>query len=716
MHVVRRRLAADGGGVLALVALFLFFVSVPLMALVIDYGKFFQHKKHLQLQVDAGALAGGAKFKFPCTAATESDVEAEARRYAGDPSVAGAYNTQVAPTKPADLHLLLNSTAFWNAGGTNYSDGRPCAKLYVDVKGTDAALPWYFGLVGKVLSPLDVNAEARVAISQANALGGLLPIGVRDVDVKTAAVLFVDDANPAGSPLRAKFLTKTGLSGGLSNWSNAADKASVTMPSSSKRVSAVILLSSRESGVSLSGTTATICNQAQVDCYYDEGGATFTPSTGLAFVRGYATTPTCCTTAIPQVRAVRFVSGGTCANPYFVYRPSAACSVRVRVTMDYGTIAASRITLKAQTTAECPKNLNNPNASAVTGNTEWQQDVTGITADAGPVGIYLCTEVRDNGPGAAPVINGQTCTNSNPCSYALEGSGTTAGLVHQVVSGNDDTSGPVRGLTIWNGDTSGSECYWATCTGTRYANAFQQGSTHLLYVTLQIAGALTTSASDPPIALRVAKDASDGGSGNQVAIDCEQGVNLETEIAVGCKPTYGLNTRLTQPDPCDPPYGTKSTDLWNVANPPAIWECVAVKPGGTIGQFSNGISTRVYGTSKPPGSCPGVGARGHNNWDVFPNFPDGDPRIIQLFMVPFGAFRDTGKDQIFPVVNFGAFYVRGWGGTRDDPCNGSDVPNAQKGYLYGNFIKYIIPSGAGTGGGAPCDPTAFAPCLPVLVK
>jgi hypothetical protein len=704
---MRRLVSEERGAVLAMFALWLP-VFILVTAFVVDVGTWFQHKKHLQMQVDAGALAGGLSYRFPCTGAIDSAIEAKAREYSGDPG-SGVYNQQVSPTQPSNMHILINSTAFYNEGGTNGSDGTPCGRGYLDVKGTESNLPWFFGMGSRFVPA--INADARVSLQQANSLGGLLPVGVRDVEVKTAAVLFVNDATPAGSPLDAEYLTHTGNTGNMQNWTSSTSKAMVTI---APQTSAIILLSSRASGVSIDQTTMTtaqICNQQQVECYADSGGGTFTPSTGLAFIRGYSTSPVCCTSADVQARAVRFVSGGTCSDPYLVYRPTSPCTVRMRATMDFGPagyVPVGSIAIRAYKTATntCQGGSAFTGMTPVSGNTEWQVDLS-VAADLGAVPMSLCARVT---AGAAGQINGRTCGNgSNACEFIFNN-------VHQAFSGNDDVSGPIRSVQIWNGDTTGSDCYWATCAvgPGPWANSFVSGTTHSLYVDVKIAGAVSTSVSDDLVALRVAKDTTGGGTGNQVAIDCQQGVNLATEIANGCQPTYQINTRQSQADPCDPPYGGSSTSLWASAQP---WECVAIKPGGTIGQFSNGISTRVFGTSNPPGTCPATGARGHNNWSSFPNFPDGDPRIIELFMVPFGSFRDTGADQIFPVVNFGAFYVRDWGGTgnNDDPC-GELAGDPIKGYLYGNFIKYIVPSGGGTGGGTPCDPTSFTPCLPVLVK
>ena len=42
-------------------------VLIVVLIMVVDVGNWFLHKRHLQLQADAGALAGGGVFTFPCS-------------------------------------------------------------------------------------------------------------------------------------------------------------------------------------------------------------------------------------------------------------------------------------------------------------------------------------------------------------------------------------------------------------------------------------------------------------------------------------------------------------------------------------------------------------------------------------------------------------------------------------------------------------------------
>jgi len=55
----------ERGSALVLVALWLP-VLFGFMILVADVGNWFEHKRHLQMQADAGALAAGGQFTVPC--------------------------------------------------------------------------------------------------------------------------------------------------------------------------------------------------------------------------------------------------------------------------------------------------------------------------------------------------------------------------------------------------------------------------------------------------------------------------------------------------------------------------------------------------------------------------------------------------------------------------------------------------------------------------
>ena len=95
----------------------------------------------------------------------------------------------------------------------------------------------------------------------------------------------------------------------------------------------------------------------------------------------------------------------------------------------------------------------------------------------------------------------------------------------------------------------------------------------------------------------------------------------------------------------------------------------------------------------------------------------GDPRIVQLFLTPFGSFNGSGNGSV-PVIGFATFYVTGWagsGGGFSNPCQGSGDDPAPDGYIVGHFIKYIDTLNPGTGS-TPCDPNALGSCVAVMTR
>ncbi|TML97647.1 MAG: hypothetical protein E6G03_02165 [Actinobacteria bacterium] len=62
--MISKRLNDERGAVLVIVAAGLT-AMVLVVALVIEVGNWYEHKRHLQLQADAAALAGGASFQLP---------------------------------------------------------------------------------------------------------------------------------------------------------------------------------------------------------------------------------------------------------------------------------------------------------------------------------------------------------------------------------------------------------------------------------------------------------------------------------------------------------------------------------------------------------------------------------------------------------------------------------------------------------------------------
>ena len=71
VSLLRRRLGRERGGVLVIVAIFMA-AAIGIATFVIDAGHWFEHKRHLQAQVDAGAFAGATTFNG-CFGASAAD-------------------------------------------------------------------------------------------------------------------------------------------------------------------------------------------------------------------------------------------------------------------------------------------------------------------------------------------------------------------------------------------------------------------------------------------------------------------------------------------------------------------------------------------------------------------------------------------------------------------------------------------------------------------
>ena len=134
----------ERGAVMVLVA-----VTLPVIFLFVAFGvevgHWYDYSRNLQNRADAAALAAGDAFGATCfgsnvTSAQTDVIGQTAQQYAGPPvrtqqaldgpenlpypySTFAQYQNQPNLTRgtPPNYHVLLNSTAYWNNGGTNWS-------------------------------------------------------------------------------------------------------------------------------------------------------------------------------------------------------------------------------------------------------------------------------------------------------------------------------------------------------------------------------------------------------------------------------------------------------------------------------------------------------------------------------------------------------------------------------------------------------------------
>ena len=90
-------------------------------------------------------------------------------------------------------------------------------------------------------------------------------------------------------------------------------------------------------------------------------------------------------------------------------------------------------------------------------------------------------------------------------------------------------------------------------------------------------------------------------------------------------------------------------------------------------------------------------------------------RVVNLFVVPYGAFKGINAQDGLPITRFPKFYVTGWGGngSNDDPCQDDDP--AEPGEIVGYFIDFGEPGGP-VDDTLDCLPGTLIPCRSVLVR
>ena len=168
-HDTRAHRRANASGVLVLVAIALP-VLVLFASLVVDVGNWFEHKRHLQMQADAAALAAAREFRLH---------RVSTRRSSTRPGEATPANLQRPDRRDRRRrHPHAGELSDLLRPGAHRDDtvvtGAPCSAKMVDVKMTETDLPW----ISRAAQVPFINAHARVSILQADTLAGSLPIGV----------------------------------------------------------------------------------------------------------------------------------------------------------------------------------------------------------------------------------------------------------------------------------------------------------------------------------------------------------------------------------------------------------------------------------------------------------------------------------------------------------------------------------------------------------
>ena len=210
---------------------------------VFEVGNWFEHKRHLQMQADAGAFAGGGLFNGVLRRRQRRQRRRSRPRRASTRATRRrrrASTIRSADANQGSVTARINRKTF-EVGGPSPDDTVEAHSL----RGEDGRRQDDRGRPAVVLRLAFVpaiNARARVEIEAEGTSAGALPVGVPDNNPVAGAVLFIDETN-GGSIIAIQSLTKgaaTTMNGDtLTQWATAGAPVNVA----SARTGVIVALS-----------------------------------------------------------------------------------------------------------------------------------------------------------------------------------------------------------------------------------------------------------------------------------------------------------------------------------------------------------------------------------------------------------------------------------------------------------------------------------------
>jgi hypothetical protein len=788
----RSRISQERGSVMVLAVVAL----VPILylaAFAIDVSHWWDYSRNLQNRADAAALAGGVVFGNICleggnpgdtATGDQSRIGKYAQLYSGagtratsstvtanlpytDAQVTAAQTT--APiqnvtangyfnnTKPSSsvvspLTLRLGKLSdYWVAlNARNYAESVPvgqptsftmnaagsgatfcnsdptwdltdpdhltagAAGPMLDVKVTQRRLPLFFqGLPGFGSLRPTIHAHARVQL-QGEASTPSAPIAVSDTGYTPCVTVYfrrVDDNSLLGTAVLTKEPQPLQTSPII--WDNKAAQTDtngnpipntgptpVTMPAGANVYVQPYLNNCNGSGTKYDD--ATNSGVLLINSYGNS-----TPGAGQA----------------PVITTGGVTLNGTCLNGTDQYFSVGGCNVQVTAHVAFA-VARQNASVTAVDTGVTP---NQPLAlSPNNAGTIWTPNGNQSLTIADSTGQH---PIRIDWKQTSGTIGAQTCGTGNgqqpaPCTGSFNVQAQSFGACNGC--DQPDDSGPIIMAQLRRS---------ADPVGTTGQNAFAQGASPSLVITLQLAGINAAPATAGPaddIVLRYPVS----GNHQTGLIDCGQGPGSSKDDAVvyyGCGPA---NPQFNPP-PLNPLYvysRPPGSDCSPAADGDTInWpsgnhqDCVATVPGTKnpicplvlrmTGQaFNPPCNTNLNACSTTQGRpcCP------KNNW---PNVPGSDPRAVTMIISSASDFGAAGGPQGWlPIRRFATFYITGWDTRVTPACGDNDgfpvkgKRNQQNEAVWGHWINYT--DTAGTGNGQLCPINSIQPinCVPVLTR
>lgn len=704
---------------------------IIILTTVINIGEAFEHHRHLQLEADAAALAGGAEFASG--SCNDANVVSRAFEYGGlqqgnigsNTNWSGAvtsysdtgapFNTQIGGTPPSKIFEAINSNTFLPSGNTapadntNFTSNSPCTDSMLDVKMTETNLPWYFQAVGVPF----INAHARVNWSAVGT--SFLPFAVDETSPNSVWAYFVDERT--GQPISGMTpnpvpLTNMGAIGGAGKYAGDDTwvNSSVTLPINAPDTEVIVALSGDK--------TTSSCTAQPVTCFNQNTGS---GGFDLVNIQGYSTSGTGSATA-PLVRSLRLPNSGTATCPSavgidsYLTNTAAACTALVQATVDIGSAspANERVWVRDQSGTCTPLVYNTPTSPPGPYDGTWTGSVA-ITSGSG-------ADQLDIVAGIGTGKNKATCSKT---STPLTGPSSSQAGSQSSFASTTTSAGTIDGVILSQG-------------GQEAPNSYPLNSSQTISISADIGGSLQDeegSASNPRPPLIALNFGSVNTTSQTGTIACppnntggsNSAAQLQANIESGCPGEYAING--APPRAADPTCTNKNPGPGGSPPPPA--DCVQTKNGTANGPVNTGLFCRfVGGGNQCPSSGPSAGGRwyctaaGSGNWANYDpskprdGFPTDDDRIVALFIVPYNSFNTSGLS-LFPIQDFAFFYVAGFGskGPTGDPC-ATDPPapaGSRNATMWGYFIKYTSNTG-GIPNPSPCTSSTLGACSIALTQ
>jgi Flp pilus assembly protein TadG len=699
----------ERGGILAISALMMP-VFLLLVALVLDTGVWFTHKRSLQNRADAGALAAGVAYlsqlsrcQDPATAAdAASQITDAAKQYGGATGAPDAYNQT--PSTQGRTTVVVNADP--SQPLADNTDGNPCQThsgdsispaggVWTDVIAQESDLRTLAGSFGVNLD--SITARARVEVNQITGLsrGGLPFVHETGDYVDCAWAEFVDVA-----------------SGDRVSLVGSSNPVALTKdPSVPRRWTANVGGINLPAGATAVGVNYWMGSATNGSCDFSTDLKRKLPGdnngdpASIDWINVFDDdTPV--SGAPPRLHHF-FLNPGSCGPDRVGYiYSSSPCTIGFSAQVDHGpNPAPSKVTVTSSN-GWCKTNCVAPadatasgsvgtetsypgqityNPTATGGSTTISQDYSQV----GPQEITVSwtmtsgslTSGKSNGT-ACTAKKPCVCTTGAPCGGPFETDldiGGVSDVVHQAYIADPVNSSPLYYAELLSGSS--------TLPNSIASDGGPVGPFKVV---------LVNNGVDQEHIVLIRKAVQ--GSGNRtLAINCGQGKGggLDSAIENGCPKQMVVNTRGDSCDPAQDP------------NLNGAWDCVGTVSGNKVGIVAKGTSARFASPCTT------------NNW-VNGSSPDNlnpsDPRFAYIFLTSFGQTED--KHGWFPVKAFLRVYVTGGDGMN---CPGDDKPprgyNGKGEQLWGHLIDFVTLSDDVITGDKPCDlKVAIVNCKPSLVR